>query len=354
MTTLLIFIIALAVMILLHEFGHFIAARLMGIPIEEFGIGFPPRLVTLFEAGGTRFTLNAIPLGGFVRPKVIEIDEERGEVVDALAVAPPKKQLVVAIAGPLMNLFIAVVLYAVIFAHQGVPQTDKVMIVDVAPNSPAAEAGILPDDIIVAVNGKPVTDPAMLHDEIYAHLGEPITMTLARGEQTLTVTLTPRNPPPETGAIGILMGYPSQPVSWLGAVGWGVWATVEDVKQVVTLPVTLLKNKHPNSEAKVLGYKGMYEVFQQFRAADVQAAQQTPQDAFPVNTLVFFIMVTVSLGVFNLLPLPALDGGRIALALAEIISRKRVPISVVNAINLAGFVLLLGLLLLINLREWIP
>ncbi len=352
MTTLLMFIAALAVMILLHEFGHFIAAKLVGIPIEEFGIGFPPRVLTLFEAGGTRFTLNAIPLGGFVRPKVLNKGEDGNEVVDALSVAPPQKQLVVAIAGPLMNLLIAVILYAVIFAHQGVPRTDKVMIVDVAPGSPAEKAGILPHDVIVAVNGKPVTDPAMLHDEIYAHLGEPIIMTLARGDQTLTVTLTPRNPPPETGAIGILMGYPMRSVSWPAAVGWGLRATAEDVVQVASLPVTLLK-KH-DANAKLLGYKGMYEVFQQFRAADVQAAKQASQEAFPVNTLVFFIMVTVSLGVFNLLPLPALDGGRIALSLAEIVTRRRMPVSVVNAINLAGFVLLLGLLVLINLREWIP
>lgn len=353
MSTLLIFIAALALMILLHEFGHFVAARLTGIPIEEFGIGFPPRLVTLFTAGGTRFTLNAIPLGGFVRPKMLNDGSDGNPPVDALIVAPPAKQLVVAVAGPLMNILIAVVLYVVIFAHQGVPQMDKVDIVDIAPNSPAEQAGLHPGDIIVAVNAVRVTGPADLHDEIYAHLGEPIHLTVVRDGQEITVTLTPRNPPPADGAIGILMAHPLKPATPLEAIVQGVQATADDVLQVARLPITLLQRSQP-ANARLLGYKGMYEMYRQFRAADVQAAREAPKDAFPVNTLVFFIIVTISLGVFNLLPLPALDGGRIVISLIELISRKRLPVSLVNAVNFVGFVVLLGLLLLINLREWLP
>ncbi len=352
MTTLLTFIAALAVMILLHELGHFLAARLMGIPIEEFGIGFPPRLFTLFEANGTRYTLNLIPLGGFVRPKVLNDGQDGGDVVDALTVAPPLKQLVVAVAGPLMNLLIAVLLYALIFAHQGIPQMDKVAIVDVAPNSPAENAGLQPGDIIVAVNDTPITAPEVLHDQIYSHLGEPITLTFTRAGETHTVTLTPRNPPPSSGAIGILMSHPLQPASLPTATLWGIRATWNDVVRIATLPVQLVIQ--PNVQAQLLGYKGMYEMYQQFHAADVQAAQQDPQDAFPVNTLIFFIMVTVSLGVFNLLPLPALDGGRIAIAVVELATRRRLPVSVVNIVNLVGFIALLALLFLINVREWLP
>jgi regulator of sigma E protease len=278
---------------------------------------------------------------------------ENGQPVDALTVASPARQLVVAVAGPLMNLLIAVVLYMAVFAHQGVPQMDRVAVVGVAPHSPAAQAGLQPGDIIVAVNGVPMAAPNALHDAIYAHLGEPIRLTVARGAQQLTVTLTPRNPPPPDGAIGISMAYPLRRASLLATVGWSIKATADDVVQVAEYPLVLLRRNHP-ANARLLGYKGMYEMYRQFRAADVQAARKTPQDAFPVNTLVFFIIVTVSLGVFNLLPLPALDGGRMVLALAELLARRRVPVAVVNAINFAGFVALLGLLLLVNLREWLP
>ncbi len=353
MTTLLTFIVALALMILLHELGHFIVARLVGIPIEEFGIGFPPRLFTLFEAGGTRYTINLIPLGGFVRPKVLNDGSDGGDVVDALAVAPPGKQILVAFAGPVMNLLIAVILYALIFAHTGVPQTDKVLIVNVAPDSPAAAAGLQPGDIIVAINGAETNTMEAIHEQIYNHLGEPITMTVLRENKPVTVTLTPRTPPPSTGAIGILMSYPVVRVGLPAAAWWGVRATWGDIVRIAMLPAQLIS--HPNNpDMQLLGYKGMYQTYEQFRSADVQAAQQNPNDAFPVNTLVFFIMVTVSLGVFNLLPVPALDGGRITVSFVELVSRRRLPVRAVNIINMAGFLLLLGVLLLVNLREWLP
>ncbi len=353
MGTLVLFVVALALLILLHEFGHFIVARLLGIPIEEFGIGFPPRLLTLFEAGGTKYTLNAIPLGGFVRPKVIK-EGENGETVDALALAPPFKQFLVALAGPLMNLLVAVVLYALIFAHEGVPDLGKIAIIEVAPNSPAQMAGLKPGDLIVAVNGQPVKGPDQIHDLIYSHLGEKISLSVKRGEKVITVALTPRNPPPPTGAIGILMGPTLRKAGIFTAVWMGVRATVGDTIQVAKMPFTLLRRKRSPSTPKpqLLGYKGMYKVFRQFRTADVQNARASG-DRFPVNTLSFFIILTISLGVLNLIPLPALDGGRALLALGEMAVRRRAPIRLVNAINFVGFVLLLGLLVVVNLREWL-
>src|SRR5512139_2428393 len=103
-TGLLIFILAIVALIIVHEFGHFLASRLLGVEVEEFGLGFPPRLLTMFVAGGTKFTLNAIPLGGFVRPK----GENDPSVPGGLAAASPWVRLVVLFAGPLMNLLVGV------------------------------------------------------------------------------------------------------------------------------------------------------------------------------------------------------------------------------------------------------
>ena len=149
------------------------------------------------------------------------------------------------------------------------------------------------------------------------------------------------------------MSYPVEQVGLPAAAWWGVRATWNDIVRIAMLPAQLIA--HPNNpDMQLLGYKGMYQTYEQFRSADIQAARQNPEDAFPVNTLIFFIMVTVSLGVFNLLPVPALDGGRITVAFVELVSRRRLPVRAVNIINMVGFLLLLGVLLLVNLREWLP
>ncbi len=147
-TTLLIeiatFVAALAGLILIHEFGHYVAARMMKIEVEEFGLGFPPRLATLFTWGGTRFSLNWIPLGGFVRPK----GENDPNIPGGLAAANPWKRLFVLFAGPFANLFVGILLFAMIYNQVGVPVTDQVQIQEVVPDTPAAArraAGGRPD-----------------------------------------------------------------------------------------------------------------------------------------------------------------------------------------------------------------
>src|SRR5512144_305033 len=153
--SLVIFIIAFGSMVIIHEFGHFIAARACNIEVEEFGIGLPtPGAVKLFTWKGTRFTLNWLPLGGFVRPK----GENDPNVPGGLAAASPWKRLAVLFAGPLMNLLAAVIIYSIIFNRVGVPDTSKVLIASVVPESAAATAGFKDGDILVSGNGQPITN----------------------------------------------------------------------------------------------------------------------------------------------------------------------------------------------------
>src|SRR6187431_38327 len=136
--TWLVFILAFGGMVLIHEFGHFIAARLCNIEVEEFGIGLPtPGAITLFTCQGTRFTLNWLPLGGFVRPK----GENDPNIPGGLASASPWKRLIVLFAGPVMNLLAAVLIYSIIFSRVGVPDTSRILVSSVSSNSPAAQAG---------------------------------------------------------------------------------------------------------------------------------------------------------------------------------------------------------------------
>lgn len=332
LSQLLQFIGGLAILIVVHELGHFLAARFFKVDVDEFGIGFPPRMVKLFEAGGTQFTLNWIPLGGFVKVK----GENDPEAPGGLAAANPWVRLAVLLAGPLMNLTLGVVLAILLFYSLGEPVLDQVQVQLVSPGSPAEQAGLQVGDLIVSVEDQPVSSVDHLHELIYARLGQPTRFTLQRGDQSLAVSMTPRNPPPEDGAIGIQMGYPVQPTTWGKAIPNGFIASYEYTKTVLLLPVQILRGEVSPEEGRPVGYKGMFDIYQQIQ-----------------NRLWFFMVISMSLGIFNLFPIPALDGGRILFTLPEIIFRRRVPPKYENAIHLVGFAMLLLLLIYVNLQDFI-
>jgi regulator of sigma E protease len=142
------FVLTLASLIIIHELGHFIACLLLKIPVEEFGLGFPPRAVTLFQVRGIKFSLNWLPFGGFVRPK----GENDPSIPDGLAAANPWKRIVVLFAGPVMNLLTAVILYICIYgALNYLPDRTRVQLLEVVANTPAALAGLQAGDIITKV-----------------------------------------------------------------------------------------------------------------------------------------------------------------------------------------------------------
>lgn len=348
-TTLLIeiaqFVGALAALIIIHELGHFIVARLLKVEVEEFGIGFPPRVVTLFHAWGTRFSLNLLPFGGFVRPK----GENDPSVPGGLAASSPWVRLSVLLAGPVANLVVGVALYALIFSKIGMPITDQVQIMEVAINSPAAQAGLLPGDLILAVDDSKINSTEALHDAIYASLDQPTRITYLRNEQEGETTLVPRSQPPEgEGAIGIVMGNPTKSVSMLTALPVGFTAVFEHGRELLAFPVRMIRGQTAPEEGRLVGFKGMFDIYQQ-----VRQSEPTPNIPASVNVLGFFATITISLGILNLLPIPALDGGRILFVLPEIVLGRRIPPRYENAINLVSFAMLLMLLLFINLQDFL-
>ena len=333
LTQLFQFIVGLIALILLHEFGHFIVARLLKVEIEEFGIGFPPRMFKLFEAGGTEYTINWIPLGGFVRPK----GENDPTVPGGLAAASPWVRLGVLVAGPGMNLLIGVILGVMLFYSLGDPILNKVTIQQVAVQSPAAEAGLQAGDLILAVNGESIDSTQKLQNLIEANLGKPTTVILQRGNQTITVILTPRvSPPTNQGAVGIVLGHPTQPIGIGAAISRGTGAAYDYGRSVLLLPINMLRGQVTPQEGRPVGFKGMFDIYQQI---------QSP--------IFFFMVISISLGIFNLFPIPALDGGRILLTLPEIIVRRRIPPHYENMIHLVGFTLLLILIIYINVQDFI-
>jgi regulator of sigma E protease len=327
------FILGLGVLILFHELGHFLVARLFKIEIEEFGIGFPPRAMKLFEAGGTEFTLNWIPLGGFVRPK----GENDPEVEGGLAAANPWKRLGVLVAGPLMNIGIGVVLAIMIFKIYGAPVPDVVEIKDVNPGSPAAAAGLQANDVVVAVDQQRVATADDVISIVANNADRPLTFDIERAGQPLSLLITPRlNEETNTGIIGVYLGQAVQDVSLANAAASGVEVTGSYIQNLLALPVRMVRGEVSSEEGRPVGYKGMFDIYN-----------------YLDNPLYFFMAVSISLGILNLLPIPALDGGRILLTLPEILIRRRIPARYENMIHLVGFTLLILLILYINIQDFI-
>jgi regulator of sigma E protease len=355
--TWIVFILAFGGMVLIHEFGHFIAARLCGIEVEEFGIGLPtPRALTLFKWQGTRFTLNWLPLGGFVRPK----GENDPNVPGGLAAASPWKRLFVLFAGPLMNLLAAVVIYSIIFTRVGVPDTSKVLIASVTPESPAAAAGLQDGDIFVSGNGQPISSIETLRAIIDKNVDQPISFVIDRNGKQMDITATPQmNTQEKRAMIGVGLGVPfKQNGSWFETLNLGVQYTGYSVRTLIALPAQLIRGTVSSEQGRIIGLKGIYDVLQQSVSHDVEAssAPQTtttsPVDQ-PIRTLELLASLTISLGVFNLFPFPALDGGRIIFVLPELIFRRRVSPQIENLVHGMGMAFLLIFMIYVNVMDFI-
>ena len=212
------FIAALSVLLLVHEMGHFLVGKLFKIEAEEFGFGYPPKLLKLFRLGGTDFTLNLIPFGAFVRFK----GENDPEAPGGLASADKWKRLATLVAGAAMNLITGILLFTFVISRTGMPQTDIISIAAVEAGSPAAQAGILPEDIIKSVNSIEITDMAQVSKIIQQNLDIPVIMALSRNDERLEVEVTPRSNPPEgQGPLGIVMQNPVQKIGFFKAIPSG-------------------------------------------------------------------------------------------------------------------------------------
>lgn len=356
--TIIEFIVALVALIILHEFGHFLACKLFRVEVEEFGLGLPsPKPILLFNAGGTKFTFNWLFLGGFVRPK----GENDPNIAGGLAAASPWVRIGVFLAGPTMNLLAGVLLYALIFSRFGSPEVIPNQVQIIVPrgseynDTPANKAGLKSCDIIQTVNSQVITDTDTLSDIIHANRGNTITLTYLRDGKTSEVSLIPRteeDTPEGQGATGTLLVYPykfsSLPITTVGTRS--VDAVYQYAAAFVTFPGKLIRKEVPAEQGRLIGFKGMYDIYSSMRTGEGSIGTCLPSS---INVLSFFAAITISLGLLNLLPIPALDGGQILFTLPEIIFRKRIPPEYAGMINAIFLLLLIGLLLYINLQDFI-
>lgn len=340
-----IFIGAIAALIFIHELGHFLAARALKVEVEEFGIGFPPRLVKLFTWKGTDYSINWIPLGGFVRMK----GENDPTVPGGFMSSPPLARIAILLAGPMANILVAILLYAIAFSQVGVPDTSTIVITGISPNSPAEQVGLQNGDILLQINDTPADSRAHVQEAVQQTVGSDTFVMVERDGETISYTLVPRENPPEgEGAIGIMMGYPTEPISLLQAIPMGLGTVGETGYNLVTLPVQLARGSVSTEEARFIGFKGMYDIYQ-----EVKEIETGPTVSPYINLLAYFAMISTSLGILNLLPIPALDGGRILFTLPELLFGKRIPPRFETVVNAVSFMVLLALLLYINIQDFV-
>lgn len=334
------FIIILAVLIFLHEFGHFIIATSNGVHVDEFGFGFPPRLLKLFTWRGTLFSLNALPLGGFVR-----MAEDDPTVPGSLA---SKRRLVragVYVAGPLMNVLLAAILFGITFMAGTLEpfQGPGAGVYGVAISSPAEQAGMAPGDNIISIDGQVITDVAQVSEIIKAKAGQEVVIITERNGQRLPpIKLVPRVAPPAgEGAMGIALDLPLQRKTYpiWQAIPMGFQSTYLTVRNMFMSIAAAIRGQ---VSFEVTGPIGMYRMTQQVAKTGI------------IRLLEFAGFLSINFALVNLLPLPALDGGRLIFVLLEWIRRgRKVPPEKEGLVHTLGFFALIVLMAVITVADYV-
>ena len=339
LTTAGIFLLILAGLILTHELGHFITAKAFGVKVVEFGIGFPPRIYGK-KRGETVYSLNAIPLGGFNKLA----GEEDPDVPRSLAGKPTGIRLLVLSAGSVMNLLLPFILFSIALMVPHNLVIGEVLVEEVALNSPAAMAGIEDGDTIFSINEKPVNNTGDLQRYILLNLGKETNIGVKHSDSTIeNVSLVPRWRPPEgQGAIGVTISMPDSTVVRHREPAWRAppLAVSECVETYVLFKNGMLSAIIGSTPLQVRGPVGIAQI-----TGEVAKAGISP-------LLEFTAFLSINLGILNILPLPALDGGRIVFVLLEKIRRgKRVSPRTQGLVHLIGFILLMGVIAAVTYND---
>jgi regulator of sigma E protease len=346
--TIIQFIFFFGFLIFIHELGHMFMAKSLGIGVEEFGFGYPPRLAKLFTWKGTEFTLNWIPFGGFVRLKGEGDSDEEG----GLQTAPKWKRFLVLVSGASMNFLFGIILLIIMFSVAGGQDTTQVMLVEIAPGSPAFNAGLEPGDIITRVGEYEIDSFDAISTATSQYLDQEVQLTYDRDGKIATVTLVPRSEPPENeGAMGVTIGFPVVSLPFGQSIVQALETFWLQVKTTVMIPVNLVRGAISSEEARIVGIKGIYDIFN--NAAQLDQTNQAPGiGAFPIYRLSVISMISIAIGITNLLPIPALDGGQILFLIIEAITRKRIPDHVAAIINNLFFYALILLMVYITIQDF--
>lgn len=336
----LIFVIALSILVLVHEFGHYFAAKLTGVKVEEFGLGLPPRIVGK-KIFGTIWSLNWLPIGGFCKLYGEDGDKKGG---DAFNNKNPWQKGLIVLGGVMMNVVLAVVVFSVVYTIMGVPvETDRVKVIGVAKNSPAEKMGIREGDVVKMVNNRVVKKASELTEEVGKSTDKGVSIRIVRDGREEDLQVEKRAKPPEgEGSLGIVISNTEmQKIKWYEfykGIGAGFreayfWGKII-FEGVTGMVGSLFRGQVPKD---VSGPIGMF-----------QATSSIRNNQGILAVIHFFGVVSVNLAIVNILPFPALDGGRIIFVIYEMIFRKRANEKFEVVVNNVGMLVLLSLIVLIT------
>ena len=326
-------LLLLGVLIIAHEAGHFWAARACGIGVQEFSMGMGPLIAKWKSRKGTQFSVRLLPIGGFCQFYGEDEDEPDPRAFNNQAVW---KRAVTVASGPLMNFLVAFLVIVLFMSVIGI-NTIVPKIAQVEENAQAA--GLQVGDTIVSVNGAEMTNYQQISQAIAASEGNDVTLGVKRGKEELSLTLTPFYDE-EAGRfrVGFSFGQERVRTSVLTSIPFSVQYNVESVKLILsTLKDLVFKGQGVDD---VTGPVGTVYVIQ-------EVTQQGGLDVY----LELIALISVNLGVMNLLPIPGLDGSRLLFLLIEAVRRKPVKREWEGAIHAAGFILLMGLMVLLTYKD---
>ena len=337
-------VLSVSLLIIVHEAGHYLAARRFGMGVERFSVGFGPVLFA-FRRGGTEFAVSALPLGGYVKIAGMAPGEAKESSDRRLfANQPAWRRFVVILAGPAMNYLAAVLVAWGLLATLGLRAPDaSARVGGLVPGMPAEAAGLQPGDRITSVAGKPVATWAELVAELQRRPGQEVTLELLRGEesaaQRLAVAITPR----DVGGVG-RVGVAQPTVLVRKGPGEALVEGIRRTNASAALQLQAFGSLFSRKQ-RLEGVEGPVGIARQL----VRGAQAGIE---PFLGLVWTISVV--LAILNLLPFPALDGGRLVFLGYEIVTRRRVNEQVEHVFHLVGFFILVGLILAVTVFGDLP
>lgn len=339
--TFIIVIAALSALVFVHELGHYIAARLVGIRIEEFAIGFGPR-IAMRKRGETIYAIRSLPLGGFVRLTGMNYEEsipdEDWPRSYAAKSAPAK--ILTLVSGPFMNIAFAVFVFWVAFLIIGVPEhLNNISQLD--KTGPAISSGFKVGDIVVEVDGRQIRKPETAVELIRARAGQQVRIVVERDKQQIVLnpTLSKKD---GHGYLGVVFSPEFIKGRPIVAAGYSLQTTGNVIKEILKSLRDFPELAMQLSKGKQTGLSGPVGIYKVTKKVAYQGL---------VSLLGLVAVLSVSLGVFNVLPMPPLDGGHIVFAAIEGITGRKIDTRIIAVLQLIGFTLLATLLILVTYSD---